>query len=203
MTTPPLDEPFTAGRVVQRREVLHGHLWLTHPVTVVDDRGGVLAVLLEPGSPFTFPPHPFGPHPWSHQSAWGSTSVLQLHRGGNPYSVWRFFTDGVFTHWYVNLEAPIVRHPDATGGGAYDTDDHGIDIVVPADGSPWQWKDLDDPAAWVATGRITEAEADQIHADARAVAHLLDTDQSWWAQWDSWAPPTALESTAHLDALGR
>jgi len=140
MTTPPLDEPFTAGRVVQRREVLHGHLWLTHPVTVVDDRGGVLAVLLEPGSPFTFPPHPFGPHPWSHQSAWGSTSVLQLHRGGNPYSVWRFFTDGVFTHWYVNLEAPIVRHPDATGGGAYDTDDHGIDIVVPADGSPWQWK---------------------------------------------------------------
>ena len=128
-------QPFAAGRVIQRREVLHGHLWLTHPVTVVNDGGGVLAVLLEPGSPFMFPAHPFGPHPWRHQSAWGSTTVLQLHRDSDPYSVWRFFADGVFTHWYVNLETPIVRHPDGTGGGSYDTDDHGIDIVVPADGS--------------------------------------------------------------------
>lgn len=42
-------EQFTAGRVVQCREVLHGDLWLTHPVTVVDDRDGVRAVLLAAG----------------------------------------------------------------------------------------------------------------------------------------------------------
>lgn len=94
----------------------------------------------------------------------------------------------MFTHWYVNFEAPLVRHPDGSGGGAYDTDDHGIDIVVPADGSPWQWKDLDDPAAMVASGRITAAEAERIHADAHAVADLLDTDTRWWASWDSWTP---------------
>jgi len=96
---------FAPGRVIERREVLHGMRWLTHPVTVVDD-----------------------------------------------------------------------------------TDDHGLDIVVPADGTPWQWKDLGDPAAMAAAGRITAAEAQQIHADARSVAELLDADDRWWAGWDDWTP---------------
>ena len=181
-------DDFEPGRVVQRREVLHGRLWLTHPVTVVADRDGVLAVLLEPGSAFTFPDHPFGRHPWAHQRAWGSTTVLQLHRDGDPYSVWLFFAGVIFTHWYVNLEAPVVRHPDGTGGGSFDTDDHGLDIVVPADGSPWRWKDLDDPAAMATEGRITAAQAEQVHADGRAVAALIDTDARWWAAWDGWTP---------------
>ncbi len=179
---------FAPGRVIERREVLHGMRWLTHPVTVVDDTDDVLAVLLQPGAPFTFSEHPFGPHPWGHQTAWSATTVLQLYRDGDPYSVWKFFIDGVFTHWYVNFEAPMVRRPDGAGGGGYDTDDHGLDIVVPADGTPWQWKDFDDPAAMAGTGRITSAEAQQIHADARAVAELLDADDRWWAGWDDWIP---------------
>lgn len=179
---------FVAGRVIQRREVLHGRVWMEHPVMVVDDRDGVLAVLLEPGSVFVFTNHPFGPHPWSAHRAWSGPTVLQLHRDGDPYSVWKFFTDGVFTHWYVNVEAPIVRRPDGTGGGGFDTDDHGIDIVVPADGSPWRWKDADDPEAMAAAGRITTAEAEQIHAVADAVAARLDADDRWWAPWDTWQP---------------
>lgn len=94
----------------------------------------------------------------------------------------------VFTHWYVNVEAPVVRRPDGTGGGGFDTDDHGIDLVVPTDGSPWRWKDIDDPAAMAAAGRITTAEAEQIHTDADAVAALLDADDRWWQPWDRWYP---------------
>lgn len=104
--------------------------------------------------------------------------------------MWKFFTSGVFTHWYINLEAPVVRRPDGTGGGGFDTDDHGIDLVVPADGSPWRWKDVDDPAAMAAAGRITTAEAEQIHAAAAAVAALLDTADRWWQRWDTWCPGT-------------
>lgn len=121
---------------------------MTHPVTVVDDTDGVLAVVVSPGSPFTFPDHPFGPHPWSAYQQWFDTTALHLHRDGDPYSAWKMFRDGVFDHWYLNLEAPFVRHPDGTGGGSFDTDDHGLDIVVPADGSKWRWKDLDDPTRW-------------------------------------------------------
>ena len=46
--------PWVPGEVIARREVLHGHLWLEHPVTVVDDDGTTFAVLLEPGSPFGY-----------------------------------------------------------------------------------------------------------------------------------------------------
>ena len=81
------------------------------PVTVVADDGEVLAVLLEPGAPFTFQEHPFGPHPWRAQAAWGGTTVLQLHREGDAYAVWKFFDEHGFRCWYLNFEAPVVRHP--------------------------------------------------------------------------------------------
>ncbi|MDT7572894.1 MAG: hypothetical protein QOE05_3068 [Actinomycetota bacterium] len=183
---------FTAGRVIDRREVLHGQLWMSHPVTVVSDDGVCLAVLLEPGSPFTFAAHPFGPHPWSVADAWADTRVLQLHRENDPYSVWKIFdAGGELLRWYINFEAPIVRPEDGRGGGSFDTDDHGIDIVIPVDGSPWQWKDVDDPARHVATGRTTQAEADQIMSDAAAVAADLDSGRRWWTEWDSWSPSEA------------
>ena len=66
----------------------------TCPVRVVADDGEVLAVLLEPGAPFTFHEHPFGPHPWRDHAAWGVTTVLQLHREGDAYSVWKLFDEG-------------------------------------------------------------------------------------------------------------
>ena len=87
------DQPsFVAGTHIARREVLHGLSWLEHPVEVVSDDGNVLAVLVVDGAPFTFPDHPFGPHPWSGASAWQGASVLQLHRSGDWYSVWKSLT---------------------------------------------------------------------------------------------------------------
>jgi hypothetical protein len=184
--------PFEPGRVIRRREVVHGLLWLDHPVTVVTDDGDCLAVLLEPGSAFRFHEHPFGPHPWSAHEAWTGSRVLQVHRAGDRYSVWKVFDiDGVFTHWYVNFEAPYVRHDDG-----YDTDDHGIDVVIPADGSPWRWKDVDDPAAMVRSGRITAAQHEQIRRDAAAFAALLDAGERWWSAWDAWCPPGAHDTVA-------
>ena len=129
--------PLRPGTEITRREVLHGRLWLTHPVTVVADDGEVLAVLLEPGSAFTFHEHPFGPHPWRRFGAWGGTTVLQLHREGDAYAVWKFFGEGGFLHWYVNFEAPVVRHDHA-----FDTDDHGLDLIVHPDGRR-EWKDVE------------------------------------------------------------
>ena len=103
----PDPKPYEPGSVVRRREVLHGKLWMDHPVTVVADDGDLLAVLLEPGSAFTFHSHPFGEHPWAAHAAWSGPVVLQLYRAGDPYSVWRFHEpDGTFRHWYVNFETP-------------------------------------------------------------------------------------------------
>jgi hypothetical protein len=42
---------FAVGSTVQRREVLHGHVWMTMPVQVIAD-DDVLAVWVEEGAPF-------------------------------------------------------------------------------------------------------------------------------------------------------
>jgi hypothetical protein len=70
---------FQLGEVIDRREVLHGSPWL------------VTSASLE------------------HRRPWRATSVLQLYRAGDAYSVWGFYEAGVFTGWYVNFEAPIRR----------------------------------------------------------------------------------------------
>jgi hypothetical protein len=172
---------FACGEFVQRREVLHDRVWLSTPVRVVAD-DAVLAVWLADGTPFTFPPHPFGPHPWSGRDRWTGPGVLQLHRPGDGYAIWGFFVDGRLDHWYVNFQASYRR-----SAAAFDTIDHGIDIVVNDDG--WTWKDRDDVAAQVAIGRLDPVTAEMVMAEAETVAAALDRGERWWQQrWDGWRP---------------
>lgn len=176
---------FEPGTTVRRLEVLHDRLWLESPVRVVADDGpdGVLAVLLEPGSPFTFHDHPIGPHPWRGHDSWGGSVVLQLHRGADRYGVWKFFEpDGTFRYWYLNFEAPIVRHDDG-----FATDDHGLDLIVHPDGRR-EWKDVEHLAEQVDEGRITWDTVARVLEAAAEVVRLLDADDRWWAPWDDWTP---------------
>ncbi|KRF29396.1 DUF402 domain-containing protein [Nocardioides sp. Soil805] len=177
--------PWVPGEVVTRREVLHGRLWLEHPVTVVEDDGTTFAVLLEPGSPFTFHGHPIGPHPWGAHLAWGGTTVLQVHRTGERYSVWKFFVGDVFQHWYVNFESPVVRDDDG-----FDTDDHGLDLLVHPDGRR-EWKDVEHLHEQRAQGRIDLATVGAVLEAADEVVRLLDADDRWWAEYDDWVPEPA------------
>jgi hypothetical protein len=172
---------FTVGSTVQRREVLHGRVWMTMPVQVIAD-DDVLAVWIEDGTPFTFSPHPFGPHPWSGQDRWTGSSVLQLHRPTDAYSVWAFFQHNRIDHWYINFEKPYSRGQDY-----FDTDDHGLDIVI-KDGA-WRWKDREDVAKQVADGRITPAEAEAVWREAERVASALEHGIYWWVpRWQNWKP---------------
>jgi hypothetical protein len=186
-TAPPtmvMDMAFKAGAVVSRREVLHGRLWLEHPVTVVSDDDGVLAVRLDPGSAFSFSEHPLGPHPWGHLTEWETSTVLQLHRDGDHYSVWKIFElDGSFRHWYVNFEAPIVR-----GSDDFDTDDHGLDLIIEPDGER-RWKDVEDLHHQRTQGRIDLNTVGGVLAAAAEVSSLLDSDNHWWKAWEGWKPP--------------
>ncbi|MDT5036117.1 MAG: hypothetical protein QOE03_1302 [Micromonosporaceae bacterium] len=176
-----MDDRFEVGTVVQRREVLHGQVWLSTPVRVVAD-DDVLAVWLAEGTPFTFPPHPFGRHPWSNRDRWTDTGVLQLHRPGDAHAIWAFFRGARLDFWYVNFQARYRRTIDG-----FDTVDHGLDIVIRHDG--WEWKDRDDVADQVAAGRLTQAEAESVWAEAGRVSTALDRGERWWQpRWNDWRP---------------
>jgi hypothetical protein len=174
---------FPSGAVIQRREVLHGQVWLEHPVSVVSDDGDVLAVRLDPGSPFRFPEHPHGPHPWVQHQAWGDAIVLQLSRRDTWYGVWKFFDiDGTFRHWYLNFEPPLVRSEDGI-----ETDDFGLDLIIHPDGSR-EWKDVEDLHHQRTEGRISSETVLRVLSEAAGVVDTLDADRRWWAAWDSWMP---------------
>lgn len=174
---------YRPGDVVRRREVLHGAVWLEQPVTVVADTGTILAIRLDPGAPFTFPDHPFGPHPWSSHSTWGATTVLQLMRDGDDYAVWKIFElDGSFRHWYVKFGAPVVR-----ASGHFDVDDHGLDLIIDPDGLR-TWKDVEDLHHQRLQGRIGPATVESVLAAAAEVSAALDAGNRWWEPWDDWVP---------------
>jgi predicted RNA-binding protein associated with RNAse of E/G family len=105
-----------------------------------------------------------------------------LHRPGDGYSVWGFCRTGVRTGWYVNCQRPLVRRSNGI-----DTLDHGVDIVVAADGR-WERKDREHVAEQVAAGRLYPAEAETVWRET--VAALLDGDRTaWWrADWPGWRP---------------
>ncbi|MFC7406677.1 DUF402 domain-containing protein [Georgenia alba] len=155
---------------------------MDHPVQVVEDRGDEFAVLLSPGSEFTFYEHPEGTHPWAGQRAWRGPEVLQLYRVGLWYSVWMFFDETTFRNWYINFEAPVVRHREG-----FATDDYGLDLIVDTDQS-MIWKDVEDLDAMLADGRLEPATVLGVLAAAREVAGLIRTGDRWWAPWDEWTP---------------
>lgn len=174
---------FEAGSRVTVREMLHGQVWLEFPETVVADDGDVLATLQVDGTPMTqHPEHPFGPHPWSGFSQWSGPSVLKLRRPGEWYSVWHFFDAGVPRYWYVNFETPVVRAVDGI-----EVNDLELDLVVHPDGRR-EWKDVQDLAPHLATGRIAADELGHVLAAATDVWGLLDRDERWWSVWDDWVP---------------
>ena len=175
---------FEVGSTITVREVLHGQTWLEFPETVVHDDGEVLASVQADGSPLTFPEHPW-PHPWGHLTVWQGTTVLKLRRLGDWYSVWKFFEGGRFRCWYVNFEQPVVRTPDGV-----DIDDLQLDLVIDPDGTA-RWKDVEDLAPALASGRMDVEHLRPVLEAAAEVRALLDADDRWWAPWDQWSPERA------------
>ena len=113
----------------------------------------------------------------------GRETVLQRHRAATHPAVWTFFDGRRVALRYVNFEAPVVRHPDG-----FDTDDHGLDLIVHPDGR-WEWKDVDHLSEMVTSGRMTADQVVGVLHAAALVADLLRADDRWWAPWDDWTPP--------------
>ena len=153
-----------------------------HPVKVVQDDGVVLAALIEPDTPLTFPAHPFGRHPWSGASTWRGASVLQLHRALDWYSVWKVFNGQELLHWHINFDEQVRRRTDGI-----DVNDLQLDLLVEPDGSS-RWKYVEHLAPALANGRMNAEQLSAVLQAATDVAEALQHDDRWWNAWDDWTP---------------
>ena len=148
-------------------------------------RGGPGRVLLEPGSRFGFHEHPFGPHPWSAHDAWGQHDACCSFTGRAMRTASGSSSKAASSPGGTSTSRrPWCRHDDA-----FDTDDHGLDLIVHPDGRR-EWKDVEPlrPSS-VTSGRMTGEEVlGVLHAAAEVTARL-DRDERWWAPWDRWDPP--------------
>jgi hypothetical protein len=195
---------WTEGEVVVRREVLGFGLdfadgdrppwlllpWAAIPVHVVEHDDDSLVAYIAPGAELGIAegewPTANGRHPWHDRREWQGHGVLMLHRRGDPYSVWHFWTgdDRAFAGWYVNLQAPY----ELTSIG-FDTQDFELDLVISPDGS-WRLKDDELLDQRVAEGRFRADHADWIRSIGHDLTQRLDQGDTPWSQrWTSWEPP--------------
>ncbi len=126
------------------------------------------------------------------RTPWRGNGILRIAPVGVPWSVWLFWSpgdadaDGLewrFAGWYVNLENAHLRSGDITISS-----DHILDIDIDADGIIRK-KDEDELEAGVAQGRVSEAEAAQITANAEeAIASFRAGDWPFAEEWQEWRP---------------
>ena len=180
--------------MVVRREVWRGRSWLANPLYVVEDTDELLVLYQPEGSPFGFGagddwPTVSGRHPYDGRTGWVGEGPLGLHRPGDPFAVWAYWSrpDRAFLGWYVNIQVPFRRTPIGI-----DSLDLELDLLV----SPQLEvvvKDEDHVDRSAALGRFSSEDAEAIHAVGARVKRRIEVEGAWWDQsWCEWAPPADL-----------
>ena len=195
---------FTTGESVALREVWDGRVFAARPATVVEDTPERSVFYVPPvvrclqarsvdGEEVHVPTRD-----WRLEDAEsGRHRVLSFAFPQTSYSVlarWDPDTDE-FGGWYVNLQAPL-RRTDV----GFDTREHVLDVLIPADRSTWSWKDEDELAAAVADGLFTAEEAEGFRAAGeRAVEQILLREPPFDEDWEDWRPDPAWGTPALPD----
>jgi Protein of unknown function (DUF402) len=185
---------FQRGEAIVRREIIRGEPWFAVPHICVSDEPDLLVTFLPTGARWAFPPtgdFPAGPHPYQDlgRDTWEGHGMLVLHFPGVDHSVNVFWTgpERTFACWYFNLQDA----PRRTEIG-FDTLDHELDLVWPADSPTWHWKDED---KFAETGELRyPGRTAAIRAEGERIGKLLDAGERWWEEsWASFVPDSSWE----------
>jgi hypothetical protein len=166
------------------RDVHDGRVWRAQACRIVEENG-LIALWLPSGTPTFLPIDREGKRiripgeDWELEpvESWTRDAVC-LARPGRAHSIYVFWQDGVFEHWYVNLEQPLRRTPIG-----YDTFDEKLDLIVRPDGS-YTWKDEDELEQAAALGLV---DAEAVRAEA---ARVLE-EWPFPTGWEDWRPDPA------------
>jgi uncharacterized protein DUF402 len=169
------------------------------PMTVVRDDEDGLVAWLAPGTPVIKPVlldgrevRHAGPEGMFTEDRvlkldiWHGTGILKVSPTGKPWSVWHFWSaDDTFLGWYVNLESEHHRDLEAKRTTC---EDYVLDLWIHPD-RRIEWKDEDELAGAVTTGRYSQQEANRITADAHAAIKDIEAWITPFADnWKDWRP---------------
>lgn len=192
---------FTPGQAIVRRYVRGDRYTWAQPMRVVADDDAGLLLWYPIGSDFARLIDAYGntqhevpldqmTNPVLTATTWQHFDILVLMPPGVAYSVWWFFNGDGFAGWYVNLESPYVRHPDAV-----ETVDHLLDIWVEPDRT-WRWKDEDEFSAMTdhplyfdtTTAAAIRAQGEQALALVEAGVYPFDGTHTDFRPDPMWTP---------------
>jgi hypothetical protein len=173
---------WSRGDVVALRDIWFGAVWRAVAGVVVEDRASTTVFWIPAGAASAYPVDAQGREIRIPQREFtrgarraGNTMVVVCDSRA-PWTLWHFFgEDGVFAHWYVNLERYLGR-----SAVAYDSVDHKLDLIVQPDGSV-EWKDEDELERAAALGLLDAAE---VRADAERVL----AEPPWPTGWEAFRP---------------
>ena len=166
----------------------HGRVWRAQACRVVEDSEQTIALWLPRGSATYLPVDREGRRiripagDWELEPAESTRDAVALARPGRAHSIYVFWREGSFEHWYVNFEKPLRRTPVG-----FDTFDEKLDLIVEPDGR-YFWKDEDELEQAAALGLL---EADAVRAEAARVLEEWPFPTGWedWQPDPSWPIP--------------
>jgi Protein of unknown function (DUF402) len=122
-------------------------------------------------------------------------NTVRLYLPDVVFSVWLFFgSDGAFSGWYGNLEAPYQRTPIGV-----DAQDHALDVVADAKGR-WMWKDEAEFARRLETGLDSVDHQAAVRAAGRTFIDSLEKKLPPFNRgWQDWRAPAAWTPRALSD----
>jgi hypothetical protein len=169
--------------------VHRGRVWRAQACRIVEESPELIVLWMPRGTPTLLPVDDDGKRiripteRWTLEpvESWTRDAVT-LTRPGRAHSIYVFWREGTFEHWYVNFEEPLRRTPVG-----YDTFDHKLDLIVMPDGT-YRWKDEDELEQAAARGLL---DPDAVRAEAARVLEEWPFPTGWedWQPDPSWPIP--------------
>ena len=186
---------YPAGSIVVLREIWESKIWSAHPMIVIQDTPGLVALYRPAGVCSKRRRGMAGNQITGYErkhKQWtladvvrDDVSVLRLTIPGEAYSV-LVFRDarlGNFMHWYINLEEPQRR---STMG--FDYTDSILDVVVEPDLKRWRWLDEDELHEAVALEMVPREKVAALYAKGAEARDLIMSRRSPFNSWERWQP---------------
>ena len=190
---------FQPGEPIVLRHVRDAWRWAA-PMRVVEDRGDLVALYLQPGSAYSTmgdaagnPTRDFVHETTQVPAVWGIHHALHLMRRGDEHATVLMWAEDSweFRCWYINFQEPFRRYERG-----FESMDLTLDLLIAPDRTAWQWKDEDEfvdigiAGGWYTHEQLKHLKEYGLRVIEEARAGWPPFDHPWpeWRPDPAWQP---------------